>query len=144
MNRLTKRFSDGQVGVAGCGTNCKYDFKYCYNRFEDCPTIDEIYEKLAQYEDIGLTPEQLLKIDKMYEDRCKDIAELEKKVKRAMTNHKKLAEITGCEEPVGDESFKMILEKIRDDIEHGLFESNYDRYLLLYKDQIKWLNSKAT
>lgn len=52
MKRLTERFSNGQAAVYGCGDNCKYDFKYCYNACEDCPTINEIYEKLAGYEDL--------------------------------------------------------------------------------------------
>ncbi len=52
MERLTERFSNGQAMVYGCGNNCKYDFKYCNNHLEDCPTIDEIYEKLATYEDL--------------------------------------------------------------------------------------------
>ena len=63
---------------------------------------------------------------------------------REMTNHEKLAEITGHEEPVEIESVKMLLERIGDDVERGLFESNYDKYLLLYKSQIEWLNSEAT
>ena len=81
MNRLTERFNNGQIGIVGCGTNCKYDYKYCHNHSEDCPTINEIYERLAQYEDIGLTPEQLMQIDKMYADRCREIAELERRIK---------------------------------------------------------------
>lgn len=52
MERLTERFSNGQAAVYGCGNNCKYDFKYCENHLEDCPTINEIYEKLAEYEDL--------------------------------------------------------------------------------------------
>ena len=51
MSRLTERFSNGQVGVAGCGDKCKYDFKYC-NFNGNCPTLSEIYEKLAFYEDL--------------------------------------------------------------------------------------------
>lgn len=51
MERLTERFENGQVGTLGCGNNCKYDYKYCNNYLEDCPTITEIYEKLAAYED---------------------------------------------------------------------------------------------
>lgn len=51
MERLTERFSNGQAAVYGCGNNCKYDYKYCNNHLEDCPTINEIYEKLAAYED---------------------------------------------------------------------------------------------
>lgn len=51
MERLTERFENGQAAVLGCGNNCKYDYKYCNNYLEDCPTITEIYEKLAAYED---------------------------------------------------------------------------------------------
>ena len=57
MSRLTERFSNGQAAVLGCGTNCKYDFKYCENYLENCPTIVEILEKLAHYEDLE-EPEQ--------------------------------------------------------------------------------------
>lgn len=80
MDRLTERFSNGQAAVYGCGSNCKYEFKYCNKHLEDCPTINEIYERLAQYEDIGLTPEQLLQVDEMYTDRCREIAGLERKI----------------------------------------------------------------
>lgn len=51
MERLTERFENGQVGVAGCGKNCKHDYKFCENAREDCPTFKDIYEKLATYED---------------------------------------------------------------------------------------------
>lgn len=51
MERLTERFENGQAAVLGCGNNCKYDYKYCNNHLKDCPTITEIYEKLAAYED---------------------------------------------------------------------------------------------
>lgn len=53
MNRLTERFSNGQAAVVGCGANCQYEFRYCKNGFEgNCPTLDDIYEKLAFYEDL--------------------------------------------------------------------------------------------
>lgn len=51
MERLTERFENGQAAVLGCGNNCKYDYKYCNNYLETCPTITKIYEKLAAYED---------------------------------------------------------------------------------------------
>lgn len=51
MERLTERFENGQVGVAGCGKNCKYSYKYCENAEERCQVFNEIYEKLAAYED---------------------------------------------------------------------------------------------
>ena len=56
-----------------------------------------------------------------------------------VTNHENLAKITGIEEPVEIEAVKMLLAKIHDDVEHGLFESNYDKYLILYKSQKEWL-----
>ncbi len=78
MNRLTEILSNGEAGVAGCGDKCKHGFKYCGD-MEECPTINEIFERLAQYENIGLTPEQLLQVDAMYTDRCREIAELERR-----------------------------------------------------------------
>ena len=36
------------------------------------------FERLAAYEDIGLTPEQLREVDKLYAEKCKEVAELEK------------------------------------------------------------------
>ena len=62
MERLTERLDNGQAAVNGCGENCKYDYKYCRNHYEDCPEINRIYESLAEYEDTGLTPEQIRKL----------------------------------------------------------------------------------
>ena len=59
MERLTERFDNGQAAVMGCVENCKYDYKYCRNHYEDCPEINRLYERLAEYEDTGLTPEQI-------------------------------------------------------------------------------------
>lgn len=63
MERLTERFDNGQAAVMGCGENCKYDYKYCRNHYEDCPEINKIYERLAEYEDTGLTPEQIQELE---------------------------------------------------------------------------------
>ena len=62
MERLTERFGNGQAAVMGCGENCKYDYKYCRNHYEDCPEINRLYERLAEYEDAGLTPEQIMEL----------------------------------------------------------------------------------
>lgn len=51
MERLTERFENGQVGTLGCGNNCKYNYRYCDNALENCPTIAKIFKKLADYED---------------------------------------------------------------------------------------------
>ena len=70
MERLTERFSNGQAAVYGCGSNCKHDYKYCDSYLENCPTISEIYEKLAYYEDLEeqgrLIILQLTSGDKIY------------------------------------------------------------------------------
>ena len=62
MERLTERFDNGQAAVMGCGENCKYDYKYCRNHYEDCPEINRLYERLAEYEDTGLTPEEIMEL----------------------------------------------------------------------------------
>lgn len=61
-----------------------------------------------------------------------------------MTNHEKLAAITGEDEPVEIEAVKMLLERICEDFEHECFEDNYenDRYLILYESYVEWLNSE--
>lgn len=51
MDRLTIRFSNGQAAVAGCGSNCKYDHKYCGEEMGACPTLSAVYEALAKYEE---------------------------------------------------------------------------------------------
>lgn len=38
----------------------------------------EAVDRLSAYEDIGLTPEQLLEIDQLYAEKCKEVAELRK------------------------------------------------------------------
>lgn len=65
------------------------------------------------------------------------------KVGKKITNHENLAKITGIDEPIEIEAVKMLLEKIHDDVEHDLFESNYDKYLMLYKSQKEWLESEC-
>lgn len=62
MERLTERFNNGQAAVMGCGENCKYDYKYCRNHYEECPDINKIYERLAEYEDTGLTPPEIMEL----------------------------------------------------------------------------------
>ena len=36
-------------------------------------------EKLIEYEKTGLTPEQIYEIDKLYTEKCRELAELKKK-----------------------------------------------------------------
>lgn len=41
-------------------------------------TIREILNKLAEYEDIGLSPEQIKEVDRLYAEKCKELTELQK------------------------------------------------------------------
>lgn len=59
-NRLTYRDENGRAYF----TNAN---------LEDCA------ERLAAYEDLGVTPEQLIEIDKLYTKLCEEIAELRKR-----------------------------------------------------------------
>lgn len=36
-------------------------------------------KRLAAYEDLGITPEQIQEIDKLYAEKCREVAELKKK-----------------------------------------------------------------
>lgn len=39
--------------VKGCGENCKYGFSYCRkDEWENCKTISDLIDKLAEYEDL--------------------------------------------------------------------------------------------
>lgn len=59
-----------------------------------------------------------------------------------MTNHEKLEQITGISQPVETEAVEMLLGKIEDDLERGVYEKNKEMYLNLYKRQLKWLKSQ--
>ena len=60
-----------------------------------------------------------------------------------MTNHEKLAEIMGIEEPVEIGSVKMLLERIYEDIERDCLADDYETYLVVYKAQTEWLKEEA-
>ena len=52
MERLTEKIGNTNC-VKGCGSNCKYGFKHCSKEaWENCKTIDDVIDKLAQYEDL--------------------------------------------------------------------------------------------
>ena len=52
MERLTE-VENGTAMVKGCGSNCKYGFEYCRKEdWENCKTIDDVIDKLAEYEDL--------------------------------------------------------------------------------------------
>lgn len=59
-----------------------------------------------------------------------------------MTNHERLAKITGENEPVDEEAVKMLISRIHEDIENGYFELE-EVYFKLYKAQKEWLDSEV-
>ena len=58
MERLTEKIGNTNC-VKGCGSNCKYGFQHCSKEdWENCKTIDDVIDKLAEYE--GLEEQGLL------------------------------------------------------------------------------------
>lgn len=87
MERLTFVDEDGQVlfdNPAGFPEDVGFTIRELAEN-EEWETLDDIAQRLAnyeqrlkEYEDIGLTPVQLREIDKLYAEKCKELAELEK------------------------------------------------------------------
>ena len=66
MERLTKTYKDGSHAAADnlpCGEN-SWNYK------------KRLLESVGDYEDTGLTPEQIQEMDKLYAEKCKEVAEL--------------------------------------------------------------------
>lgn len=52
MERLTEKIGNTNC-VKGCDSNCKYGFQHCRTEdWENCKTIDDVIDKLADYEDL--------------------------------------------------------------------------------------------
>ena len=71
MNRLTRRENDGKSDTAK-----RIEVMFMY--YESKSAMNEVIERLAQYEDLGLTPEQIREVDRLYSKKCKEVAELKK------------------------------------------------------------------
>ena len=67
MNRLTKRD--------------EYDGEAYFPNWSQRPRtyLGEVCEKLASYEDTGLTPERIIEIDKLFAEKCRELADERKK-----------------------------------------------------------------
>ena len=90
MERLTER-NEGDTGYfypacfkkcGGMGSTSECDF--CWVHMQIC-------EKLGRYEDIGLTPEQIMEIDRMYRELAEKLAE------RSETNADRIRSMTDDE-----------------------------------------------
>ena len=71
MNRLMRRDESGKSDSAK-----KINVVFLDEKSKSRMT--EIFERLASYEDLGLTPEQIREVDRLYSEKCKKVAELQK------------------------------------------------------------------
>lgn len=75
MNRLTTRITNGHAYYPKCfkppcnGDGC---------RKELCEFSIDICNRLADYEDTGLTPDQIRQVDELYSEKCRELAEYKK------------------------------------------------------------------
>lgn len=70
MERLTEKHYLGTDHYMKCSGNCNVDMD-CI----DCPSFDCLVERLAAYEDTGLTPEEVFALIKGWSDLCTTIGE---------------------------------------------------------------------
>lgn len=70
MERLTEKHYLGTDHYMKCSGNCNVDMD-CV----DCPSFDRLVERLAAYEDTGLTPEEVSALIKDWSDLCTTIGE---------------------------------------------------------------------
>lgn len=70
MERLTEKHYLGTDHYMKCSGNCDVDMD-CI----DCPSFDRLVERLAAYEDTGLTPEEVAALIKDWSDLCTTIGE---------------------------------------------------------------------
>lgn len=77
MNRLTEKDEQGNWYLKGI------PWRYLYLGEVITPTLyDRLYGalyKLMKYEDTGLSPEQIEEMDGLYHEKCKEVAELQRK-----------------------------------------------------------------
>lgn len=75
MNRLTARTTNGHAYYPECfkppcnGDGCKKEL---------CEFSIDICNRLADYEETGLAPEQIRQVDELYAEKCRELAEYKK------------------------------------------------------------------
>jgi len=69
VQRMTKRYPTGKAYYKHCLTS-KCD-KNC--------SFNPLCEKIAAYEDTGLTPGQIIEMDRLYLEKCKEVNKLKKR-----------------------------------------------------------------
>ncbi|MCM1245772.1 MAG: hypothetical protein NC293_09040 [Roseburia sp.] len=67
------------IGRDGMVDDCDSCSEYCENVAGVCSdcAIKECFNRLAEYEKTGLTPQQIVEIDKLYQEKCEEVARFE-------------------------------------------------------------------
>lgn len=77
MSRITQRHADGTWSCPGGFTETNYGAACKLKDYEDTGlSPDEVLrmkEKLEEYEDAGLVPEKIRDMDKLYLEKCKEV-----------------------------------------------------------------------
>lgn len=92
---------------------------------EEIPETGEVVcigpaaKRLKEYEDLGLTPEQLMEIDKLYAEKCREVEELKRKSTKAGW--------IPCSERLPEEPEKT------DDVEESIYSGRLSEYNVMIK-----------
>lgn len=83
MERLTIKYEGLFVPKKTCtidrfgeADDCDSCDSVCESDCENC-AVQECFTRLGEYEDTGLTPEQIREIDRLYTEKCREVAELQ-------------------------------------------------------------------
>lgn len=49
---------------------------------DELPSYVGIWDRLKQYEDLGITPDQVREMSKLYQQKCEEVARLEKEIEK--------------------------------------------------------------
>ena len=84
MERLTQKFTDGTAFYDA--ENAVYNVGI--QGINDPTFVGTIVSRLAEYEDLGLTPEQIKEIDRMYTEKCKRISYMSRHITEKLDDAK--------------------------------------------------------
>lgn len=85
MKRLTARNKDGGAYFPHCFREDTCDGNGYSEKCNDCGFAQQICEKLAAYEDTGITAEQMREIDRLYAEKCRELAEVKENLNLLQT-----------------------------------------------------------
>ena len=86
------------ISKFGETNDCATCGEYCKNIQGDCTkcAIQKCFEQLTEYLEIGLTTEQIHEIDKLYAEKCKEVAALNKELEELRLRKYKKKSMLKC------------------------------------------------